>query len=219
MTPRAGAVRYVVGMVDETAAPRAAPCPVLLVHGLWDSPVRLAPLSEGLVARGIRKVASVHLRPADGRAPIAALAEQVAAHAEALTHEHGCERVDIVGFSMGALAARYYLQRGGGRERTRRFVSISGPHAGTLTAYGLPLAGVRQMRPGSVLLSELAADPDPWGAVEVHCVYTPYDLMIVPAASSILKGARSVHRVPVAVHRWMLRDRRVLDLVARLLTE
>jgi triacylglycerol lipase len=191
---------------------------VLLVHGLWDSPVRLQPLSRGLVERGISPVAAVHLRPADGRATIAALADQVGVHAEALAGEHGHERIDIVGFSMGALASRYYLQRGGGRARTRRFISISGPHSGTMTAYGLPFAGVRQMRPRSALLADLAADEDPWGEVEVHCIYTPYDMMIVPSESSILTGARSVHRVPVPVHRWMLKDRRVLDLVAKLLT-
>ena len=44
-------------------------------------------------------------------------------------------RLDIVGFSMGALASRHYIQRGAGKQRVRRFVSISGPHAGTLTAY------------------------------------------------------------------------------------
>jgi triacylglycerol lipase len=203
--------------VHDVEAPRP-PHPVLLVHGLWDSPVRLRPMSRGLLDRGIHTVATVHLRPADGSAPIAALAEQVRAHAEALAGEHGHERVDIVGFSMGALASRYYVQRGGGRGRTRRFISISGPHNGTLTAYGLPLAGVRQMRPGSALLAELASDPDPWGQVEVHCIYTPFDMMIVPSESSVLKGARSVHRVPVPVHRWMIRDKRVLDLVAKLLT-
>jgi triacylglycerol lipase len=73
------------------------------------------------------------------------------------------------------------------------------------------------MRPGSALLADLAADPDPWRNVCVHCIYTPYDLMILPATSSVLAGAHSVHRIPVAIHRFMLRDRRVLDRVARLL--
>jgi hypothetical protein len=41
--------------------------------------------------------------------------------------------------------------------------------------------------------------------------------MIVPPESSVLAGAHSVHRVAVPVHRWMVRDRRVLDLVAQLL--
>ena len=65
--------------------------PVLLVHGLWDSAARLAPLVRGLAARGVEPLATVDLRPSDGRAPIATLGEQVCARADAVRAEHGCE--------------------------------------------------------------------------------------------------------------------------------
>lgn len=191
--------------------------PVLVVHGLWDSRERIEPLTRGLRERGIERVHSFDLLPSDGRAPIAQLARQVADHAAALRRETGSARFDLVGFSMGALASRFYLQRLGGREHVRRFVSVSGPHAGTWTAFALPFAGLRDMRPDSALLRELASDDDPFGDVEVCCLYTPYDLMIVPAMSSVLPGARSVHRLPIALHRWMMRDPRVLDLIAETL--
>jgi triacylglycerol lipase len=158
------------------------------------------------------------LCPSSGRAPISELARQVAAQADTLRAQTGATRIDLLGFSMGALAARYYLQRGGGREQVRRFISISGPHAGTLAAFALPLAGVRDMRPGSALLRSLDADRDPFGGVEVHCIYTPFDLMIMPATSSILRGAQSTHSLPVLLHRWMIHDRRVHDLAAHMLT-
>jgi triacylglycerol lipase len=191
--------------------------PVLVVHGLWDSVARIDPLLRGLRSRGLAQVSSFDLVPNSGRAPIAELATQVQTHADALRREQGCERIDLVGFSMGALASRYYLQRCGGREHVRRFVSISGPHAGTWTAFALPFEGVRQMRPGSPLLRDLDADHDPFGAVEVHCIYTSLDVMILPATSSVLRHARSVHRLRVPLHRWMLHDRGVLDLVAGIL--
>jgi len=195
----------------------AAQVPVLVVHGLWDSRARIEPLVRGLRQRGIPDVSSFDLEPNTGRAPIAELGRQVQAQVDALRARRACERVDLVGFSMGALASRYYVQRCGGQARVRRFVSISGPHNGTWTAFALPFEGVRQMRPGSALLRELAADVDPFGAVEVHCIYTILDLMVVPASSSVLRGAHSVHRLRVPIHRWMLSDRGVLDLVARLL--
>jgi triacylglycerol lipase len=194
-----------------------AQLPVLVVHGLWDSEARIDPLVRGLRARGLEHVSSFDLEPGDGRAPIPVLAHQVQTRADALLARHASPRIDLVGFSMGALVSRYYLQRGGGRERVRRFISISGPHAGTWTAFALPFAGVRQMRPGSALLRDLDADADPFGDVEVHCLYTSLDLMILPATSSILRGARSVHRLRVPMHRFMLHDRGVLDLVASLL--
>lgn len=189
--------------------------PVLLVHGIWDSSARLEPLRAGLAERGIARSTALDLRPNDGRAPIPLLASQVA-HAVDCASSDGAP-VDLVGFSMGALVSRWYIQRGGGRSRIRRFISISGPHHGTLNAFALPLAGVRQMRPNSDLLRDLATDADPWGPVEVHTVWTPYDLMILPAKSSQLPGARSDQRLPVAMHRFMLSDARVLDHVAKLL--
>lgn len=199
----------------------AAVSQVLLVHGIWDSGARLLPLRDGLMARGVRGLEMVELRPNTGAAPIEQLARQVA---DASVKHAG--RVDIVAFSMGALTTRYFIQRLGGRDaiepggtsKVRRFISISGPHHGTVTAYGLPLAGVRQMRPRSALLQDLARDVDPWGTVEVHTLLTPYDVMILPARSGRLPGARSHREFPVLVHRWMLSDARVLDHVAALLT-
>ncbi len=189
---------------------------MLIVHGLWDTATRVGPLADALRARGFERVFCMSM-PSLGRAPIPDLGERVRVAADQLRAECGTELIDLVGFSMGALAARYYVQRRGGRDRVRRFISISGPHQGTMTAYSLPFAGVRQMRPGSAVLRELDSDADPWGSVDVHCIYTPYDLMIVPATSSVLTGAKSVHRVPVAVHRWMVSDVRVHELVAGLL--
>jgi triacylglycerol lipase len=193
--------------------------PVLIVHGIWDSERRIESLTRGLRDRGLPHVRAFTFQPRDGSTPLTTLARQVEQHADQLRREHNVDQIDLVGFSMGALTSRYYIQRLGGRERVRRFISISGPHRGTLMAYGLPLDGVRDMRPGSSLIRDLERDVDPWSNVEVHVLYTPFDLTIMPAHSSKLRGARSTHRIPVAVHRWMIRDPRVLDLTARLLTQ
>ncbi len=188
--------------------------PTLLVHGIWDSSQRLAPLRAGLEARGVSPVHALDLVPNTGRAPLPLLARQVDEAARALLRTHDASQLDLVGFSMGALVSRWWLQRGGGRASVRRFVSISGPHHGTRTAWALPFEGVRDMRPGSALLRDLARDDDPWGSVEVHCLYTPYDLMVQPASTAVLPGARSVEAIPVALHRFMITDARALDAIA-----
>ena len=191
--------------------------PVVLVHGIWDSAARLEPLRRGLAARGLTDLVAFDLLPNTGRAPLEQLGAQLEAVARTALARSPDGRIDLVGFSMGALVSRWWLQ-GRGRGQVRTFVSISGPHHGTQTAWPLSmLAGVRQMRPGSTFLQTLATDPDPWGATAVHCLYTPFDLMIMPATSSILPRARSVQAVRVALHRLMLSDDRVLDaVVARL---
>jgi triacylglycerol lipase len=190
--------------------------PVLIVHGIWDSRARMRELEHGLIARGFPHVRAFDMTPNDGRASLSTLAEQAKHQADALLQEHGGP-IDLVGFSMGALISRYYLQRLGGKACVRRFVSISGPHRGTLSAYALPLAGLRDMRPGSALIRDLEADQDAFGQVEVHCLYTPYDLMIVPAASSVLPGARSVQRIELPIHRMMITRPAALDAIASVL--
>ena len=194
--------------------------PILCVHGIWDSAARLTPLVRGLVAQGLSPVQAFDLVPNDGSASIEALGAQLANQVESVRRAHACSHVDLVGFSMGALCSRYFVQRLGGKDTVRRFVSIAGPHAGTWTAYGLPLprhVGTRQMRPGSALLRALAHDQEPFGPVRVHCIYTPLDAMILPARSSILRGAHSVTRIPAAMHRLLLSDRRVHRRIGEIL--
>ena len=190
--------------------------PVLLVHGIWDDGARFDRMRDALDRDGIGPIHAIDLAPNDGSAPIELLAAQVDREARALIDRSGSDRIDLVGFSMGALVSRFWLQRRGGRMRVRRFVSISGPHEGTLIAYAMTKAGVKQMRPSSDLLRALAQDADPWGEVEVHSVWTPFDLMIVPPRSSRLPACRE-HVLPVPLHRWMITDARAIARVSEIL--
>ena len=124
---------------------------MLLVHGINDDARSLAPLADGLTRAGFQDVQRVELKPNDGAAPICVLAEQVAEAARSLHARTGSARIDVVAFSMGALVSRYYLQRLEGRDHVRRFVSISGPHAGTLMGWLRANPGARDMRPGIAL--------------------------------------------------------------------
>ena len=72
------------------------------------------------------------------------------------------------------------------------------------------------MRPGSVFLNELNRDAALLERVKFVSIWTPLDLMIVPANSSRL-GVGEEFRIPVALHPWMLRSKRILELVAKLL--
>jgi triacylglycerol esterase/lipase EstA (alpha/beta hydrolase family) len=201
-------------------SPRRAPveqrAPVLLVHGIGDDASAFDALRGRLGQEGWPHVHAISLVPNNGSEGIPALARQVAREAEALRARTGARRVDVVGFSMGALVSRYWVQLLGGRLVVRRFISISGPHAGTGLAFLGRGKGVTQMRPGSRLLRALQQDPRPWGATEVHSFWTPWDLTILPASSSRLPGA-SERRFPVLLHPWMLTDRRVHDAVVDVL--
>jgi triacylglycerol esterase/lipase EstA (alpha/beta hydrolase family) len=211
------------GCAVKTAAARAplvapveARVPVLLVHGIDDDASAFDAMRARLEREGWAHVHALSLVPNDGSEPLPSLARQVARAAEELRTRTGAPKVDVVGFSMGALVTRYWVQQLDGRRGVRRFISISGPHQGTLMAYVRDGKGTLQMRPRSRLLRHLQANPRPWGEVEVHSFWSPMDLVIVPASSSRLPGAEE-RTFPVLLHPWMVTDGRVLDAVVEVL--
>jgi triacylglycerol lipase len=125
---------------------------------------------------------------------------------------------DLIGFSMGGLVSRYYVQRLGGVERVRRLITISAPHRGSYWAYVIGNIACRQMRPGSAFLEELNRDVNMLEQVKFVSLWTPLDLMIVPASSSKLKVGQEF-MLPVAVHPWMVMSRCSLELIVKLLQE
>lgn len=196
--------------------------PVVVVHGILDNAKRIDPLLRGLRTLGVGPLAAIDLTPRFSISSLEAYGRQLASFVEATLRAHQTSELDLVGFSMGALITRLYLAEFAAGVRVRRFVSISGPHRGTHVARFAPegkswLEGVRQMQPGSPLLTRLGDDARTLTPTLVHCVYTPFDAVIVPASSSVLRGAASVHRIPVLMHRLMLSDPRVHACVAALL--
>ena len=187
--------------------------PVVLVHGILDTVARLGYLESHLRENGL-PVYSLDLVPNDGRAGIEVLARQLADFV-AYRFPSG-QLVDLVGYSMGGLVCRYYLQQLGGRARVRKLVAIATPHRGTWTAFLWWSAGVRQMRPGSEFLRELNSDATSLDGIDILSLWTPFDLTILPAASSVFSRGQTT-RVNVAAHPWMARDRRVVEIVDRFL--
>lgn len=189
---------------------------VLLVHGINDTSAVFTPMANYLQERGWR-VHSLNLNPNNGEEGLAVLAAQVAAYVTRnFTPE---ETFNLVGFSMGGIVTRYYLQRLGGMERVKRYVTISAPNRGTWLAYLSLKPGIREMRPGSKLLIDL--NRDGWELsqkIPVTTIWTPWDLMIIPAFSSNLPGSKEVI-LPILMHPWMLSDRLVWEVVANALSE
>ncbi len=200
----------------EVAWERRGQAPVVLVHGIDDTSQVFSKMIAHLMREGIEDVSAVNLSPNNGDVPLDVLAGQLSAHVEEVRRERGATHVDVVAFSMGALVTRTWMLEQGGRHRVRRFVSISGPHAGTATGWLRFNAGATQMRWGSPLLRRLPTGAAALAPAEVFSLWTPLDLMIVPAHSSRLEGA-SERTFPVLLHPWMLQDERVLRSVTQAL--
>jgi triacylglycerol lipase len=190
--------------------------PVILVHGITDKNTIFREMSNYLTNLGW-SVHSINLSPNDGSEKLEALAVQVARYIDQVFLKD--QFVDLVGFSMGGLVTRYYLQRLGGINRVQRYISISAPNHGTVTAYSLAYEGVLEMRPHSEFLEDLERDStDCLGKINCTSIWTPFDLMIVPPESSRIVTSKQF-QVPVLVHAWMVKDARVLELVKEALLE
>ena len=179
--------------------------PIILVPGWLDNEDTLVPLANALRRAGFA-VESCSPQPSDGRAPL----EELAAHlAKFVAGRFGREQeIDFVGFSMGGLIGRVFLQQMGGWRQIRSFVTLATPHRGTYTAYVTSRPAMLQMRPGSEFLTRLNQDLARLGAVHFTSIWTPFDLTIVPPWSSRLPVGRAAC-VQSPAHAWLPRDPRV----------
>jgi triacylglycerol lipase len=191
--------------------------PVLLVHGIDDTGLRFSRLKSFLLQRGLKQVFAMDIIPSDASISMEAMADQVKDAAADLQQLTAAEKIDIVAYSMGTLASRYFLQCMGGKNRVRRYISIAGPHHGTWTAYFRQNEGCRQMRPGSDFLNTINRDPDPWGDVDVYSFRSLLDLMIVPSFTSILPKAHN-RAFWVAAHPLTVSDKWIMEAVWQALT-
>ncbi len=186
--------------------------PVVLVHGIWNTARIFDRLKAHLERQGWT-VYALSMTPNNGDAPLEVLAEQVAAFIyDALGPQ---QPFDLVGFSMGGLISRYYVQRLGGLARVQRFITVSAPHKGTLLGLFSHRQGIRQMRPGSPFLNFLNQDIDQLQATKFLSLWTPLDLLILPPWSSDVSDwgvGRSI-KITVPSHNRMICDALGLEAI------
>ncbi|MEB3339313.1 alpha/beta fold hydrolase [Okeania sp.] len=182
---------------------------VLLIHGIFDTTKIFNKMSKYLKKLGW-EVYSFNLVPNYGILGLDKLAEQVADYVDQIFPTN--QPFDLIGFSMGGIVSRYYVQRLGGIEKVQRFITISAPHNGTLTGYFLNLAASKQMRLKSSFLENLNQDIDVLNRINFTSIWTPYDAMIVPAKSSQVPVGRDI-KINVLFHAWMVSDEKVFKVI------
>src|SRR5690348_1131835 len=103
--------------------------PVVIIHGIFRNHRLMRHLRQAFTLAG-RRVLTPDLQPNDGSVGINELAVQIGEYLEASLAPG--ERCDVIGHSMGAMVARSYIQRHGGRQRVRKLVTLAAPHHGTV---------------------------------------------------------------------------------------
>jgi triacylglycerol lipase len=183
---------------------------VVMVHGFANTGRLFRALCMELEARGHTCLAPT-LHPRDGRLGIPDLSAKLAAFIGA--NVAAGAPFALVGFSMGALASRHYLQALGGAQAAKAFFSIAAPYRGSLNAYLYPGIGTRQMRPGSSFLQLLNDGAGALAGLPVFTYRTPLDLMVVPSAGSRMPGAKDV-ALWCPLHSLLPRDRELRESIA-----
>lgn len=187
----------------------------VLVHGIFEDGTKFAKLKKRLEARGIGCI-TPKLRYQDGTGGLDSLAAHLK---EDIDRAFGPDRrIIVIGFSMGGLVARSYLQDFGGASRCASFITISSPHHGTALAWTYPSKGVVQMRKSSEFLTALEESERNLGNIPVVSYRTPTDLMILPYTSSVWDRAENVE-IPVIAHPVMLQSNRVITDIERRLVK
>lgn len=185
---------------------------IVMVHGIFDTGSIFHSLASHLQKHGYQTYAP-DLKPNCGLGDLTHLAIQLKEFIDAIVPQG---KINLLGFSMGGLVTRYYLQRLGGIERVRKYITISAPNNGTITAYLLPFPGVVQMRPNSHFLNDLNKDKHLLKDLEILNLWTPFDTMIIPPNSSLF-GLGLEKPIPVWHHRCMLEDARVFSHITQFL--
>ncbi len=184
--------------------------PVLLIHGLWDTPRIFNKFIEE--TKPSNTVYRPHLPHKLGRTSIYRLAGELDEYIlNNLPHD---QPLNIMGFSMGGIIARVWIQLFNGHRRTNTFVSIGSPHKGTITAQLIPpilFRGIADMKKGSNLLKLLNYDLASLKYISCTSFYCKYDLMVIPGWQAVAPVGKAVS-VPVLTHKQLITSPKAFKL-------
>jgi len=196
--------------------------PLVLIHGLWDTPRLFNRLRTALDNRR-EPLLIPHLHHGLGHVPLIELARRLDQHINATLGPD--TTLDLLGFSMGGLIGRAWIQDLGGHQRTRRFLCVGSPQRGTLMAQPVPralLAGIADMKLGSPFLRafqrSLKRHPQRLASLECRSFYCRFDLMVIPSWRGVLPVG-SVEPLPARTHPGLVNEPRSLARLTEILLE
>ena len=201
-----------VSVAVARAATPSPPVNIVLVHGIFDRGKIFDPMVRMLEKQGCRCLAP-SLQPNDCRNGVHALARQLSDRIDACFGRS--EPIILIGFSLGGLVTRDYVQTLAAPGRVRGVFLISPPNHGTVWA-SLAHGGVKQLSLNSTYLQALNRNEQAWQHIPVCTYWTPWDLMIVPSTSSRWPVG-DCKEIFCLVHPWMVTNRTLTaDITAKI---
>ena len=180
---------------------------VVVLHGLFATAGALRPLRHEIETSTGRRTASFSYEPG---CDLPTLVERLRSLLKPLPPT--CP-IDLVGHSMGGIAARYYVQVGPGDRRVRRTISIASPFHGSNLARYVPSFFCRDLIPGSPSLRRLLQDHAHAAHVPHTSIASTHDQLVWPWRAALYPYGKHVI-VASRAHNTLLFD----PLVARHVT-
>ena len=191
--------------------------PIILIHGLWNTSSIFSSFTSKFDDIGIEYFAPT-LDHSYGMTSIMDLTDKLN---NSIIEKYGLEKeLDILGFSMGGIIGRYWIQKFYGYKRTRKFISIGSPHKGTLTAQlvpKFPFRGISEMKINSKFLREMAKNDFCLSDIDCINFFTFWDLMVFPGWWTNLTLGKKIS-VRVYKHRNLVRNKNVVDKIINEIT-
>jgi triacylglycerol lipase len=149
------------------------PIPVVLVHGFLDTSRIFKKMAASLRKQNFIVYDTLNLKPSTGKNGIEPLAEQL----EKYIHENvGKEKpFHLVGFSMGGIVVRFYLQKMNGNVYAQKLITLASPHHGSWWAWLLNIKSCQQVRPNSEFLNSLNSDFSMLKHIQFTSIWAEYD--------------------------------------------
>ena len=179
--------------------------PVILIHGLWNTSSIFSLISSKLDEKEVEYFAPT-LNHAFGMTSIVELTNLMD---QLIVEKYGLEQeIDILGFSMGGIIGRYWINKFNGHKRTKRFITIGSPHNGTLTSQLVPkypFKGISEMKINSSLLRDLAKYDYYLNDIDCISFFTYWDLMVFPGWRANLNVGEKIS-LNIFKHRNLVRN-------------
>ena len=179
--------------------------PIILIHGLWNSSSIFSFITSKLDEQGVDYFAPT-LNHSFGMTSIVELTNLMD---QLILEKYGLQQeIDVLGFSMGGVIGRYWINKFNGYKRTKRFITIGSPHNGTLTSQLVPkypFRGISEMKINSSLLRDLANYDYFLNDIDCISFFTYWDLMVFPGWRANLNVGEKIS-LNIFKHRNLVRN-------------
>lgn len=186
--------------------------PIILIHGLWNTSSIFSLISSKLDEKEVEYFAPT-LNHAFGMTSIVDLTKLMD---QLIVEKYGLEQeIDILGFSMGGIIGRYWINKFNGYKRTKRFITIGSPHNGTLASQLVPkypFRGISEMKINSSLLRDLANYDYFLNDIDCISFFTYWDLMVFPGWRANLNVGEKIS-LNIFKHRNLVRNPEAVERI------